>query len=129
MRSQVAQTAGLPANSGRGSVTVRASGWQALIGGIALAAITVVTAHGEPSSAVQVFHLANDQVLVVSPDGKVTQVHVASPEMQQEIMKTAKPMSGGTILMSHGDAIFSVPDHMMDDGNMLSEKIARSLGN
>jgi len=72
------------------------------------------------------FQLMNNRVLVVTPDGRVTMRSVNSPDMLSEVMKEARPMTAGSILIMRDNKLYVAPDRPMQGGTMLSEVIARS---
>lgn len=48
--------------------------------------------------------------------------------MLGELMKDARPMSPGSILIMRDNKLYATPDRPLQGGTMLSERIARSSG-
>lgn len=71
------------------------------------------------------FQLMNNRVLVVTPDGRVIIRPIEGSAMLGEIMRDARPMSAGTVLLMRDDKLYTAQDRPMADGTMLSGAITR----
>ena len=55
------------------------------------------------------------------PDGTVARKTITDAEMAKMMTQGATPMSAGHVMMMHGGKMYSMPDHMMPNGKMMSE--------
>lgn len=55
------------------------------------------------------------------PDGSVTRKTITDAEMANMMVQGATPMTGGIVTMMHGGKMYSMPDHRMPNGKMMSE--------
>jgi hypothetical protein len=99
----------------------------ALLGAVLVSALGgAVYAQGDGGSQqLSNYQLMINRVFVVTPDGKVVMRTVEAPEMQSEILKEARPMSAGSILIMRDNKVYATPDRPTQGGIMLSEAIAR----
>ncbi len=97
----------------------------ALISAVGAAAYAQGDGGGQQLSS---FQLMNNRVLVVTPDGRVVTRQVEAPEMLTELLKDARPMSAGSILIMHDNKVHATSDRPTQGGTMLSEAIVRMPG-
>ena len=103
------------------------TGFRIIFGFAALALalpLGVVWAQGDlPGEQLTSLQLANNTVLVVTPDGRAVERSMP-PTHLDRMMAGAQPVSSGTILVERNGRLFMVPDHAMPNGRMLSQHLA-----
>ena len=77
----------------------------------------------QPGQQLSPFQLRTGTVLCVTPDGTVTRRSDVPPEMLKEVMRDARPMTAGSILVMRDDKLYVTPDRRMQGGTMLIEEI------
>ena len=94
--------------------------------GFALAVVlgAIAWAQGDqPGQQLSGFQLKTGTVLCVTPDGAVTRRSDVPPEMLSEVMREARPMTAGSILVMRDNKLYVTPDRRMQGGAMLIEQI------
>lgn len=57
------------------------------------------------------------------PDGSVTRKTITDAAMAKMMTEGATPMTAGHVMMMHGGKMYSMPDHMMPNGKMMSDMV------
>ena len=57
------------------------------------------------------------------PDGSVARATITDAEMAKMMVQGATPMATGHVMMMHGGKMYSMPDHRMPNGKMMSEMV------
>ncbi|MBV8588856.1 MAG: hypothetical protein JO212_02125 [Acetobacteraceae bacterium] len=101
---------------------------RALLGfALAVALGAIAWAQGDqPGQQLSGFQLKTGTVLCVTPDGTVTRRSDVPPEMLREVMREARPMTAGSILVMRDDKLYVTPDRRTQGGAMLIETIRKS---
>lgn len=60
------------------------------------------------------------------PDGSVIRKTITDDEMAKMMTQGATPMAAGHVIMMHGGKMYSMPDHRMANGKMMSEMLLYS---
>lgn len=55
------------------------------------------------------------------PDGSVASKTITDAAMAKMMTEGAMPMTTGHVMMMHGGKMYSMPDHMMPNGKMMSD--------
>jgi len=55
------------------------------------------------------------------PDGSVARKTITDAAMAKMMTEGAMPMTAGHVMMMHGGKMYSMPDHMMPNGKMMSD--------
>ncbi len=55
------------------------------------------------------------------PDGSVVRKTITDAAMAKMMTEGAMPMTAGHVMMMHGGKMFSMADHMMPNGKMMSD--------
>ena len=55
------------------------------------------------------------------PDGSVARKTIPDAEMAKMMTQGATPLTTGVVTMMHGGKMYSMPDHMMPNGKMMSD--------
>jgi hypothetical protein len=55
------------------------------------------------------------------PDGSVAQKTITDAAMAKMMTDGATPMMVGHVMMMHGGKMYSMPDHMLSNGKMMSD--------
>jgi hypothetical protein len=71
------------------------------------------------------FQLMNGWVLSVTPDGRVVRRGDVAEDLSGEIMKAARPMALGSVMIMHQNRLYVSPDRAIRGGTMLCDAIAR----
>ena len=82
----------------------------------------------QPGQQISGFQLKTGTVLCVTPDGRVTRRSDVPREMLSEVMKEARPMTAGSILVMQNDKLYVTPDRRTQGGTMLIEEIRSAKG-
>ena len=77
----------------------------------------------QPGQQLSGFQLKTGTVLCVTPDGTVTRRSDVPPEMLSEVMRDARPMAAGSILVMRDNKLYVTPDRRTQGGTMLIEAI------
>lgn len=78
-------------------------------------------AQGESPNQLTDFQLMVSRVLIVTPSGRVVMSPAASPETTEMLLKDAKPMEAGTLLLMHDGKVYMAPDRPAKNGEMMSK--------
>lgn len=90
----------------------------------AIAAALLVTAITSPSLAQgerQDPTYGENTMTFTKPDGSVARKTITDAEMAKMMTQGATPMAAGVVTMMHGGKMYSMPDHVMPNGKMMSE--------
>lgn len=69
-------------------------------------------------------NFSDNQIVITSPDGIMTRMNVADAAMLDMMMKEATPMTSGVLVMMHGGRMYTMTDHKMPNGKMMSDILA-----
>ena len=83
----------------------------------ALAAPAIAAEGGEGS-----WKLTDSMVILTMPNGAVTQKKVTDASTSAMLMKEAKPLAAGVMIMMHDGRVYMITDTKMANGKMLSEQ-------
>ncbi len=75
------------------------------------------------------WQLTNSMVIVTMPNGAVTQKKITDATKAAMLMKDARPVTAGVILMMHDGKLYMTTDTKMANGKMLSdEAVGQTMG-
>lgn len=94
----------------------------ALMGALATPAIAAEGGEGS-------WQLSDSMVIMTKPNGTVTQKKITDAATTAMLMKDAKPLAAGVIIMMHDGKMYMTTDTMMPNGKMLSDQaMAQTMG-
>lgn len=91
-----------------------------------LAAAALMTVVASPAFAMETMMMKKGETAMVMPNGEMATMPMMDPKMAKMMMKGAKPMKHGMIMMMGEDGkMYMMEDMKMPDGMMASEAMMK----
>jgi hypothetical protein len=93
-----------------------------MLGFVVLCAFAM-SAFAMPANAAET--MKNGEMMMVTPDGKMTTMQMNDKNTMEMMRKEGKPMMNGMMIMMEGGKMYMMEDKKMSDGKMMSDMMMK----